>query len=317
MNIENKSINEFEAGNKIEGFFLIKSVECKSSSNNKKYLDLTLGDKTGEINAKLWNVTEEEENYKINMLIKVRGMVTEWQSSLQFKIEKIRKADKDDGVDITDFVPVAPYTSEEMYNLILMFVSKISNKDIKNIVECILNESKEEMMYYPAAKSNHHSVRGGLLYHTTTMLRAGEKLCEVYDYINTDLLYAGVILHDIAKIEEMASSELGIVSEYTIEGQLLGHIIMGVKKIEIAAEKVKADKEIKMLLEHMILTHHYEPEYGSPKKPMIPEAEMLHRLDDLDAKMYDMRKALEDVKPGNMSDKVWSLEKRAIYKSEI
>ncbi|WP_102401055.1 3'-5' exoribonuclease YhaM family protein [Haloimpatiens massiliensis] len=315
MNIQVMTINQFQAGNRIDGFFLIKSVECKSSSNNKKYLDFTFADKTGEINAKLWNATEEDEIYSANSLVKVRGMVTEWQNTLQFKIEKIREVMDEDGVDITNFVPVAPYTSEEMYNDVLEYIKKINNEEIKKLVNYILNEYKETLMYYPAAKSNHHSVRGGLLYHITTMLKAGEKLCEIYTFLNKDLLYSGIILHDISKMEEMASSELGIVSEYTIEGQLLGHIVMGVKKIETAAEKLNINPEIKMLLEHMVLSHHYEADYGSPKKPMIPEAEMLHRLDDMDAKMYDMKKALEDVEPGSMSDRVWSLEKRAIYKA--
>lgn len=315
MNIEIMTINQFQAGNRIDGFFLIKSVECKSSSNNKKYLDFTFADRTGEINAKLWNSTEEDEIYSANTLVKVRGMVTEWQNTLQFKIEKIREVMDEDGVNITEFVPVAPYTSEEMYNDVLEYINKINNEEIKKLVNYILDEYKETLMYYPAAKSNHHSVRGGLLYHITTMLKAGEKLCQIYTFLNKDLLYSGIILHDISKMEEMASSELGIVSEYTIEGQLLGHIVMGVKKIETAAEKLNTSPEIKMLLEHMVLSHHYEPDYGSPKKPMIPEAEMLHRLDDMDAKMYDMKKALEDVEPGSMSDRIWSLEKRAIYKA--
>ncbi|WP_138202940.1 3'-5' exoribonuclease YhaM family protein [Haloimpatiens lingqiaonensis] len=315
MNIEIMTINQFKAGSRVDGFFLIKSVECKSSSNNKKYLDFTLADRTGEINAKLWNVTEEDEAYSANRLVKVRGMVTEWQNALQFKIEKIREVMDEDGVNITDFVPVAPYTSEDMYNDVLEYINKINSEEIKKLVNYILEEYKETLMYYPAAKSNHHSVRGGLLYHITTMLKAGERLCEVYTFLNKDLLYSGIILHDISKMEEMASSELGIVSEYTIEGQLLGHIVMGVKKIETVAEKLNINPEIKMLLEHMVLSHHYEPDYGSPKKPMIPEAEMLHRLDDMDAKMYDMKKALEDVEPGSMSDRVWSLEKRVIYKA--
>ncbi|MFD3156292.1 3'-5' exoribonuclease YhaM family protein [Haloimpatiens sp. FM7330] len=314
MDIEFKTISEFQAGKRVDGFFIVKKVECKVSSNNKKYLDFTLGDKTGEINSKLWNITDEDEKFNINTLVKVRGIVTEWQNALQFKIERIREVIEEDGVDIADFIPVAPFPAEVMYSEIMKYLSKIKNEDIKNIVEYILDDCGEALMYYPAAKSNHHAVRGGLLYHTTTMLKSAEKLCEIYDFLNTDLLYGGIILHDVAKMEEMASSELGIVSEYTIEGQLLGHIVMGVKKVEMAAEKVGADSEIKMLLEHMILAHHYEPEYGSPKKPMIPEAEMLHRLDDLDAKMYDMRKAVQDIEPGQMSDRIWSLDKRTVYK---
>lgn len=313
-----KTIDKFQVNDKVDGFFIIKSAECRTATNSKKYLDFTIGDSTGEINAKYWNYNEgDEEIYKPNVLIKVRGSVTVWQNNMQFKIDKIRLTDEKDQVKISDFVPSAPDDPEYMLEQIYDYISKIRNNDIRAIVENIIDGYEDKIMYFPAAKKNHHAVRSGLLYHTTTMLRAGEKLCEVYAFINTDLLYAGVILHDLAKIDEMDSSELGIVSDYTIEGQLLGHIIQGVKNVEVAAEKVGADKEITMLLQHMILSHHYEAEFGSPKKPMIPEAQMLHYLDIIDASLYDMHKATNEANKGEFSNPVWSLEKRKIYKSNI
>lgn len=313
-----KTIDKFQVNDKVDGFFIIKSAECRTATNSKKYLDFTMGDSTGEINAKYWNYNEgDEEIYKPNVLIKVRGSVTVWQNNMQFKIDKIRITDEKDQVKISDFVPSAPDDPEYMLEQIYDYISKIRNKDIRAIVENIIDGYEDKIMYFPAAKKNHHAVRSGLLYHTTTMLRAGEKLCEVYAFINTDLLYAGVILHDLAKIDEMDSSELGIVSDYTIEGQLLGHIIQGVKNVEVAAKKVGADKEIAMLLQHMILSHHYEAEFGSPKKPMIPEAQMLHYLDIMDASLYDMHKATNEANKGEFSNPVWSLEKRKIYKSNI
>lgn len=316
--LENKTISEFKAGNRIEGFFVIKSVECRVSSNNKKYLDLTFGDKTGDINGKIWDVPEEDENkYAQNSLVKIRAAVIEWQNNLQLKVDKIREAVEADNVEISDFVPSAPYPADDMYSLIFEYIDKIKNEDIKNIVLEVLDEAGDKIMYWPAAKKNHHSVRSGLLYHTSTMLKAGEKLSEVYTFLNTDLIYAGVILHDMAKLEEMVSSELGIVSDYSVEGQLLGHIILGVEKVRSAAKKVGADAEISMMLEHMVLSHHYEADYGSPKKPMFPEAEVLHHLDDMDASMFDMKKALDSVEPGEMSEAVWSLDKRRIYKSKF
>jgi 3'-5' exoribonuclease len=204
-----------------------------------------------------------------------------------------------------------------MYEEMLKYILKIENEDIRKIVETIIDEKGEKIMHYPAAKKNHHAVRSGLLYHTTTMLRAGEKLSEIYTFINTDLLYGGIILHDMAKVDEMDASELGIVSDYTVEGQLLGHIIEGIKRIELAAEKIGADKEVTMLLQHMILSHHYEAEYGSPKKPMIPEAQLLHYLDILDASLYDMNKALGETKEGEFSSSIYSLDKRRIYKTKM
>lgn len=313
--MEFKKINEFQSGERIDGFFLVKSMDLKTSSNGKKYLDFTLGDKTGEVNSKLWEYVEGDENkYKENMLIKVRGTVSTWQNSLQLKLERLREAVPSDGVNIEDFVPVAPLEPEFMYSEIIKYVENMNNLDIKNIVNAILEEKHDKLMHFPAAKKNHHAVKAGLLYHVLTMLRAGEKLAEIYTFINKDLLYGGIILHDIAKLEEMDASSLGIVSDYTIEGQLLGHIIQGIKKVELVAETVKADREIVMMLQHMILSHHYEPEYGSPVKPMFPEAELLHHLDIIDARMYDMKRVTSDVEKGSFSERVYSLENRKIYK---
>lgn len=315
-----KKIGDFNKNDKIEGYFLIKTVDCKVTNNSttNKYLDFNFTDSTGEINAKLWECNSEiEQLFKDNMLVKVRGVVNEYRGKLQLKIEKIRNVTVEDNVNIDDFVLSAPYKSEDMFDIILEFIEKIKNDDIRGITEQIILECSEKMMHYPAAKSNHHAVRGGLLYHTTTMLKAGEKLLEIYKHLNSDLLYAGVILHDIAKIFEMDSSELGIVSQYTTEGQLLGHIVLGINLIDRAGCKLEADKEIIILLQHMILSHHYEPEYGSPKRPMIPEAELLHHLDIIDARMYDMNKALSDVNDGEFSEKIYSLDNVSIYKSKF
>lgn len=310
------NINEFESGKKVEGFYLVKSADCKTTnSNNKKYLDFTLADKTGEINAKLWEVGEGDDNkYSANTVIKVRGTVLAWQNSLQLKIEKVRPTTAEDKIDVSEFVPTAPYPAEEMYAVIKGYVDGMKNVDIQTIVSTILEENKDKMMYFPAAKKNHHAIRSGLLYHVSTMLRAGEKLCEIYTSLNRDLLYAGVILHDLAKMEEMDSSELGIVSDYTVEGTLLGHIIQGIKNVEVVGQRLGAEKEVVMLLQHMILSHHYEPEYGSPVKPMIPEAEVLHYLDIIDARMYDMNRVTKEISGGSFSERLWSLENRRVYK---
>jgi 3'-5' exoribonuclease len=313
-----KKINELKNGERIDGFYLIKSVELKTSSNNKKYLDFTLGDKTGEINAKLWELAEgDEEKYSENMLIKIRASVSTWQNTLQLKIERLRETIQSDEVSIDDFVPVAPLESDFMYNELLNYVSNMKNEDIKSIINIILEEKKDKLEYYPAAKKNHHAIKSGLLYHVLTMLRVAEKLSEIYTFINKDLLYAGVILHDMAKLEEMESSSLGIVSDYTVEGQLLGHIIQGIKRLEVVAERVGADKETVVMLQHMILSHHYEPEYGSPVRPMFPEAELLHHIDIIDARMYDMNRIIKDTETGSFSERIFSLEGRKIYKGRI
>ncbi|CUH96545.1 hypothetical protein P22_2635 [Propionispora sp. 2/2-37] len=314
--MENKKISEMKPGDSVQNFFLIKSVDCKTSNNNKRYLDLTLADQSGEINAKLWDCKPEDESrFRQQILVKVRGTIFEWQSRLQLKIEKIRLSAPEDGLYIAEFVPVAPREAEGMYQELLQYIAAIQHSDLHKIVSTIIENKKDKLLIYPAAKQNHHAVRSGLLFHILTMLQLGEKITQVYPGINRDLLYAGVILHDIAKLDEMKAGELGIVSEYTPEGELLGHIVQGIKLIDQTAKKIGADGEISLLLQHMILSHHYEPEFGSPKRPMIPEAEVLHYLDIIDARMYDMNKVLDNTKAGSFSDKVWLLQNRKLYKA--
>ena len=314
--MEISNIINLEQGESIEGFFIIKQLQCKVTNNNKKFLDLVLGDRTGEINPKLWDLSSEDETkYLVGKIIKVRGAITFWQNQPQLKIERIRLSNKGDNLNVTDYVQAAPVEGEYMYEKILEFISQIHNNDIRALVETLFTESKEKVMTYPAAMKNHHSIRSGLLYHILTMLEVAEKLSLIYTYINTDLLYGGVVLHDIAKIYEMDANELGIVSEYTVEGQLLGHITQGVKLIDNTAQKLGIDDEVSLLLQHMILSHHSEAEFGSPKKPMIPEAELLHHIDLIDSRMYDMKNALKRTEQGKFSDKIWSMDNRRIYKS--
>ena len=296
---------------------MIKSIEVKIASNAKRFLDITLTDNTGEINAKVFDYRGEDDEYVQNTIIKIRGDVSEWQGRKQLKIIKIRNQNEEDRVNIEDFVQSAPISSNDMYETIVSYINKMENEDIKRLIKHIVDENKEKLLYYPAAKSNHHSIRSGLLYHVLRMLKMGESFADVYDFINRDLLYAGIILHDMAKIEEMNSNEFGIVSEYTMEGQLLGHLIQGIKNISKVSEELEISKEISLLIEHMILSHHYYPEYGSPKKPMIPEGQLLHYIDTIDANMYDMDKALKEVEETEFTGPIWTLDKRRLYKSSL
>ncbi|WP_066870152.1 3'-5' exoribonuclease YhaM family protein [Clostridium mediterraneense] len=315
MSVLEKKIAEFEQGEKVEGFYLIKSIICKVANNsNKKYLDIILSDKTGEISAKIWEVTDENENlYNSNEIVKVRGTVTNWQGSLQLKVEKINKLESTDNIVIEDYVQTAPMPSEEMIAQIEAYVEKIKDDEIRILISTMIDNNRKELMYYPAAKRNHHSLRGGLLYHILTMLKLGESIATLYDFLNVDLIYAGIILHDLAKIKEMRASELGIVDEYTLEGTLLGHITQGIKEVEVVGRDLGIESNKLILIQHMILSHHYEPEYGSPVKPMIAEAEMLHYIDTIDARMYDMQKLKRETKVGEFSERLWSLENRRIY----
>ena len=241
---EFKTINQLVLGEVFQGFFIVKSAEAKLTQSNSKFMDLTLGDKTGEINAKIWDCTEENESICIvNKIIKIQAEVTQWKEKLQLSIRRVRLITEEDGVNVDNLIRTAPYKPEDMYSEVKVYLAKIKDPDIQMIVFTLLEENKEKLIYYPAAQKNHHSIRSGLLYHTLTMLKAGEKLSEIYDFLNKDLLFAGVILHDIAKVDEMDASNLGIVTDYTREGQLLGHIIQGVKLIDATAKKLEVNEE--------------------------------------------------------------------------
>lgn len=312
-----KKIKEFNLDERIDGFFMIKDIEVRVATNGNKFIDITLTDDSGDINAKVWDYKGEDDYYTQSSIIKIRGDISEWQGKKQLKIIKIRKTNEDDDVKIEDFVQSAPLDSEYMYETIIEYIEKMKDEDIKKLTLYMFSEHKEKLLYYPAAKKNHHSIRGGLLYHVFRMLKTGESLATIYEFVNRDLLYAGIILHDMAKLEEMDSNELGIVSEYTREGQLLGHLIQGIKNISRTSEKLDIDPEKSLLIEHMILSHHYYPDYGSPKKPMIPEGELLHHIDTIDARLYDMEKALKEVDESEFTERIWSLDRRMIYKSSF
>lgn len=312
-------IKDLKVGSKIEGIYLIKNIFVKvTNSNNKKYLDITLSDKTGNINAKLWELKDDYNNdFKENTLVNIKGCVLSWQNSMQIKLEDISNIIDYQNVNISDYVQCAPMDPNYMFDEVYKIVSEFKNDDIRNIILEILSMKKDKLMYYPAAKSNHHAIKSGLLYHILSMIKLGDSIAELYPIVNKELLFAGIILHDIEKTEEMDSSELGIVTTYTIEGQMLSHLIQGITLVDRVSIKVNASDEIRMLLQHMILSHHYEPEYGSPIKPMIIEAELLHYIDVIDARMYDMKKILENTEKGNFSERIFSLNNRKVYKSNI
>lgn len=303
-------------GDKVEDFFMIKSTDTKTDKNGNFYLDMVAGDNTGEMICRKFRATPDEiDMISVGEIFKIKGIVKEYNSSKNLNANQIEKVIEPDQINILDFVSAAPVNPEDMLETIKAYIKKIENKEIKNIVIEIYRQYKEKLMYYPAAKSNHHSVKSGLLYHMMRMLKSAEALGTVYNNINMDLLYAGILLHDICKIEEMESNTLGIVSDYTMEGKLLGHIIMGIKLIEKTAEKMGIDREISVMLEHMLLSHHYYADFGSPKKPMFLEAELLHYIDMIDARVYDFENAIENVKPGEFSDKIWVLDNRNVYYS--
>ena len=311
-------IENLTVGEEVTDYFMAKNAGLKTGSNQKIYFDVTLADKTGEINGKKWDVSEDEaaslSEINDGSIVKIRAAVSEWNGIKQFKILRIRKTTEADVLDMADFVKAAPEDPKEMLAYITAQAETIEDTGLKKLCLNALSENEEKLLYYPAAKANHHAELGGLLYHTRRMLTMGIKACQVYTNLNKDWVIAGVIMHDMEKLNEIAANEFGISSGYTEKGNLLGHIVMGAISMEERAKAAGLSAEKTVMMQHMIISHHNEPEFGSPLRPMFPEAELLHHLDMLDARMFDFEEALKTAEPGGFSERVRTLEGRLLYK---
>ncbi len=311
--MENYSVCQLQRDMRFEGFLLVRTSEQRRDSKGNDYVDLNLADRTGEINCKIWNWNGAQPKPENGQAIKIRALVQEYNGRLQLRIEKWRMATPEDGVDMNRLVASAPRNAGEMRSEILETVDSFQSEKLRQLTLGMLEIAGERLEWFPAAQRMHHAERSGLLHHTTDMLRIARGLLEVYPWLNRDLLLSGVIIHDLGKIEELKSDLSGNVTDYTRDGQLLGHLVRGITNLHRAAEKAGITGEPVVLLEHMLLSHHGESEYGSPKPPMFPEAEALHWIDIMDARMNTMKTAEDKTPEGAFSEKIYSLERRVYH----
>jgi len=309
--MEQQSVSTLTKDNRYEGFLLVCMSEQRVGGNGAKYLDLMLADKTGEINAKVWDGNMPPP--PVGTVIKVRGATLEYNGRLQLRVEKFRAAVPSDEVDITALTLSAPESSADMLAEIDDCLIEIESESLRKLAQELVSRFREKLEYYPAAQRIHHAERSGLLHHITGMLRTAKAVLAVYPWLNRDLVLAGVIVHDLCKTEELDSDTMGVVRDYTTSGLLLGHLTLGITRIAQAADAVGVSGEPVILLQHIMLSHHGEEAYGSPRKPMFPEAELLHWLDLLDARMNEMQTALRKVGSGVFTEKIWSLERRLYH----
>ena len=304
-------INEFKTDQEISMFLLLDNVVRGIATSGKAYLTLYLKDKTGSIDGKIWEVKEEDsENLKAGEMIYVEGTLLDYRGKLQLKIRNYRMATDEDNIDIQDYIQIAPVPKDVMINELNYFLKEIGNDNLRTVTIELLNKYKKQFVSYPAAKSMHHDFYSGLIYHTTTMLKIAKALVAIYPSLNKDLLYSGIILHDLGKTIELSGP---VGTTYTLEGELLGHIVIMSDEVARMADKLGIEAEEIILLRHMILAHHGKYEFGSPKLPMIKEAEIIHFIDNIDARMMMFEKNLANVEPGTFSDKLFGLEGRHFY----
>ena len=297
-----------------EGFAIVKRAEKKLTSKGSEYLDMKLSDADGEIIAKLWDYTPlTHGEFPLESLVKVRGEISKFAGSDQLRITKIRLATESDGVDIADFVKTADYSGEYMYNKLIEKANAFSDEELKKLVLTMYEERRDMLLCWPAAYRLHHAVRSGLLMHTLSIVKLCEGVCEVYPFVNKDLLIAGAMLHDIAKTTEYEVGTTGIASGYTVEGNLIGHLVKGAMLVDETAQRLGISREKAMLIEHMLISHHGEPEFGAAVRPMFLEAELLSELDLMDARVYQIGHSIENIDKNQFSSRLWALDDRKIY----
>src|SRR5882672_1776610 len=273
--------------------FVVVSKQVKPKKSGDPYLALTLGDRSGHVEGKMWdNVEEAIDAFDQDDFIKVKGLINKYKNRFQFTIHKLRRMGESE-VDFSDYLPKTTKDIGEMWQTVAGFVATFKDPHLKALLEAFMADPEIAEAYRnaPAAKTLHHAFIGGLLEHVVSLCNSCDLMCRNYPSINRDLLLTGAFLHDIGKIHELTYNRS---FSYTTRGQLLGHMVIELEMLHAKIAQLPGfPGELKTLLEHLIISHHGQYEFGSPKLPMFPEALMLHYLDDLDSKMESMRAHFE------------------------
>ncbi len=294
-------INEFNDGERVVDFYFCKQRQSmKSQKTGKNYLSLVLSDKTGTISGKVWDINRDIQSFVEGDYIKIDGNVQTFNNELQLNIRKIRKAQEGE-YNEADYIPTTDKDINDLYKQLVDFISSIENKYIKQLLTNIFINDKEvaeNFKKHTAAKAMHHNYMGGLIEHTISIATICDFFAKHYENVNRDVLVASALLHDIAKLKELTNFPN---VDYTDDGELLGHIVMGSELIGKEADKIDGfPHQLRTILQHNLLSHHGEYEYGSPKLPRTMEAFLLHCADDTDAKFKMFETAVEEAK-GNGS----------------
>lgn len=307
------NLKEIDGNGTLEGFLLVKSCDKKTAKNGSMFLDMWLMDKTGEINAKMWDYKEGGYLPENNTIVKVRGVMSSFNGTNQLRVDRIRAKWDNDVIDLSDVIPSADYEGSFMMAELMRRVEGFKDEELKKLVGAVLTEYKDKMLDCPGAFRLHHAIRGGLLMHTLSMVKLAESICNIYPSLDRELLLSGAMLHDVCKTEEYIISQSGLVDGYKTEGSLLGHQVMGAMVVDRIARELGISQKITMLIEHMLISHHGLPEYGAAVRPAFLEAEVLYYIDNIDAKIYEIEGCLADVEFEGFSNRQWALDDRRFY----
>jgi 3'-5' exoribonuclease len=306
-------IKDFKDGQHIHQAFLVIQVSKGITASGQPYLTIMLQDKTGQIEAKFWDVKPEIETMiEVGAFVQVDGDVAAYRQLLQVRINQIQRLNPET-VNLEELTMTAPVPLKTLESDLKKAIGKIIDRDYALITQTLIQGSYDAYITYPAAVRNHHEYTSGLLFHTLSMIKVAEALMPLYPKINSDLIYAGILLHDLGKTTEFTGV---VIPKYSTEGKLIGHLNSMAAKIQSLGEKLDIDKEKVMLLQHIVLSHHGKPEFGSSVPPLTKEALFVHMVDDFDAKMTIVNKALDQTEPGQFTNRVFALDDRSFYKAK-
>ncbi|AOF48058.1 3'-5' exoribonuclease YhaM family protein [Tetragenococcus halophilus] len=308
-----KKIRDLVVDEDFQGFVLIKNADVRTAKNGKTFIAFTFQDTSGSIDGKFWDASSEEiQRFEVGRVVHLTGKREVYQGNPQVRIYKLRLTNPEEPNDPNLFMERAPVKKETMEEEINQVLFEITNPHWNRIVRFLLNKYKKDFFEYPAAKKNHHAFVGGLAYHTTTMLHLGKSLVKEYPQLDGALLFSGIILHDLGKVIELSGA---MSTEYTVVGNLVGHLVLVNEEITKACLALKIDESAEdiVVLRHMVLAHHGQLDYGSPVRPRIMEAEILHQIDNIDASMQMLTNAISKTEAGDYTERIFGMDNRSFY----
>lgn len=309
-----KKLFDYQNDENLDLFVLIKTADVRIAKNGKQFIAFTFQDQSGQIGGKYWDASDEDvAKFTAGQVIHLQGKRELYQSNPQVKIYKLRLTTGDEPQTVDQFIPKAPVQVTEMQDEFGAMLFEITNPNWQRLVRHLMQKHQAEFFSFPAAKTNHHAFSGGLAYHTLSMLHLAKTIAAQYPQIDEALLYAGVILHDLGKTLELSGP---ISTEYTVRGNLIGHIVLVDEEIVRACDTLNIDvnAEDMLLLRHVILAHHGLMEYGSPVRPQVLEAEVLHQIDELDASITMMTQSLQHAEAGQFTERLFAMDGRRFYR---
>ncbi len=305
-------INEFEEHMKLQQPLLVKDVKNGTTSKGSPYLSLILQDNTGTIDGKYWDVKENEQALvQAGKILKFNFEVLLYKDKLQLRMNHVEEISEDE-YNLEDFVISSDHSEVERRSLTQSLIDSIQNDVYRKLVIGMLSYVGDKFFTFPAASKIHHGWKGGLSDHSLSMAILADELCKHYPQLDRDLLVSAALIHDVGKTAELSGP---VTTEYTLEGKLEGHISLANAWLSEVSEKLGVqEREETVLMHHMILSHHGKMEYGSPVAPMIIEAEALYLIDNMDARLTSLKMALDAIKPGTWTSRMFQFENRQFYK---